>query len=73
MFFSEVTAFTKAQVFLGIKPFHFGEEILDFRNYRLVGTVIQDDNLRINALACVTHGLQARRNEIARVISNDND
>ena len=73
MFFGEIAALAKAQVFLGINPFHFGEEVLDFGNNRLVRTVVQNNNLRIDSLACVTNGLEAGRDKVARVIRNDDD
>ena len=73
MLFSKVTALAKAQVFLGVNPFHFREEVLDFGNNRFIGTVIQNNNLRIDSFASIAHRLEACRNEVARVISNDND
>ena len=69
--FGEVTALSKAKVFLGINPFHFGEELPDFGQNRLDRAIIKHNNLRIDSLARVTNGFQACGNKIAGIIGND--
>ena len=71
--FGEVAALSKAEVFLGINPFHFGEELPDFGQNRLDRAIIKHNNLRIDPLACIANGLQACGNEIARIIGNNDN
>ena len=71
--FGEVAALSKAEVFLGINPFHFGEELPDFGQNRLDRAIIKHNNLRIDTFARIANGLQACGNEIARIISNNDN
>ena len=57
LLFGEIAPLAESQIFLGINPNDLGEKLLDLRQNRFARTVIQHDNLRINALARIANGL----------------